>query len=113
MKTYNKPPRKVFLLFCDYEKNSLLSVRYSADHFIIVYPNEEQPTFYRRELRISNAIALTLFQKGRVNYLREAFTSFTEDVGVIRLTTDAEHALNLFWKKSRNRSVIARRKRSE
>ncbi|MCD7851205.1 MAG: glycoside hydrolase family 95 protein [Parabacteroides sp.] len=49
---------------------------------------------YRRELNLDNAIATASFKKGKVNYDREVFTSFADDLGVIRLTADADKALN-------------------
>ncbi|MDR1880228.1 MAG: glycoside hydrolase family 95 protein [Tannerellaceae bacterium] len=51
-------------------------------------------TAYRRELRLDDAVASVTFKKGMVNYRREAFTSFSGDVGVIRLTADVDKALN-------------------
>lgn len=49
---------------------------------------------YRRELSLSDAIATTSFRKGKVNYTREAFTSFSGDLGVIHLTADADKAIH-------------------
>jgi alpha-L-fucosidase 2 len=49
---------------------------------------------YRRELDISNAIAAMSFEVNEIKYLREAFTSFSDDVGVIRLSTGMSEALN-------------------
>lgn len=49
---------------------------------------------YNRTLNISNALATVSFRKGDVTYSREAFTSFTEDVGVIRLGADKGKQLN-------------------
>ncbi|MDR2496709.1 MAG: glycoside hydrolase family 95 protein [Tannerellaceae bacterium] len=49
---------------------------------------------YRRELNISDAIARVSFEINGVKYVREAFTSFSDDVGVIRLTADMDEALN-------------------
>ena len=49
---------------------------------------------YRRELNLSRALATTSFQKGTVRYRREYFTSFTNDVGVIKLTADKKKAIS-------------------
>ncbi len=49
---------------------------------------------YRRELNIDQAIASTSFRKGEISYRREAFTSFSDDVGVVYLTADDDKALN-------------------
>jgi alpha-L-fucosidase 2 len=51
-------------------------------------------TNYRRELNLSKALATTSFQKGTVRYCREYFTSFTNDVGVIKLTADKKKAIS-------------------
>lgn len=51
-------------------------------------------TNYRRELNLSRALATTSFQKGAVRYHREYFTSFTNDVGVIKLTADKKKAIS-------------------
>lgn len=59
------------------------------------YNNEaDSIAAYRRELDLNNAIASTSFRKGKVNYSREAFTSFSGDLGVIHLQADADKALN-------------------
>jgi alpha-L-fucosidase 2 len=49
---------------------------------------------YRRELNLEEAIATVSFKKGKNTYTREAFTSFSSDVAVIRLTSDVKNALN-------------------
>lgn len=49
---------------------------------------------YNRTLNLSNALATVSFRKGDVTYKREAFTSFAEDVGVIRLSADKSKQLN-------------------
>ena len=51
-------------------------------------------TSYKRELNLSDATASVSFKKGSVNYSREAFTSFKNDVGVIRLSADVNNMLN-------------------
>ncbi|WP_102407896.1 glycosyl hydrolase family 95 catalytic domain-containing protein [Parabacteroides bouchesdurhonensis] len=58
------------------------------------YPNAESVSSYKRELNLNEAIATVSFQKGGVNYLREAFTSFSDGIGVIHLVADADKALN-------------------
>lgn len=49
---------------------------------------------YRRELNLSNAVATTSFQKGNITYYREYFTSFTNDIGVIKLSADKKKAIS-------------------
>lgn len=50
---------------------------------------------YRRTLDISNAISTTTYSKGNISYTREYFTSFTDDIGIIRLTADQKKAISL------------------
>ncbi|MDR3140937.1 MAG: glycoside hydrolase family 95 protein [Tannerellaceae bacterium] len=49
---------------------------------------------YRRELSLDNATATVAFKKGNVSYRREMFTSFAGDLGVIRLTADADESIH-------------------
>lgn len=59
------------------------------------YPNDnDSVSAYRRTLSLDEAIASVSFTKGHVNYSREAFTSFSGDLGVVHLLADAEKALN-------------------
>lgn len=59
------------------------------------YPNEKDSvSAYRRSLNLNDAIASVSFKKGNVNYSREAFTSFSGDLGVVHLMADADKALN-------------------
>lgn len=58
------------------------------------YPEEDSVSSYCRELNLNEAIASVSFKRGAITYKREAFTSFTNDVGVIHLTADADKAIN-------------------
>lgn len=59
------------------------------------YPNEsDSVSSYRRALNLSDATASVTFQKGGINYMRESFTSFSGDLGIIHLTADVDRALN-------------------
>ena len=49
---------------------------------------------YSRELSISDALATTHIESSGVTYTREVFTSFTDDVVVVRLTADKRHSLS-------------------
>ena len=49
---------------------------------------------YRRELDIRNAIASVSYNSGGVTYSREIFTSFTDDVAIVRLTADRPQSLS-------------------
>ncbi|MGV3761669.1 glycoside hydrolase family 95 protein [Parapedobacter sp.] len=48
---------------------------------------------YRRSLDLPTATAETSYKRGGITYLREYFTSFDGDVGVIRLSADTQKAL--------------------
>ena len=49
---------------------------------------------YSRELSISDAYATTRFESNGVTFTREAFTSFTDDVVVLRLTADKKQQIS-------------------
>lgn len=50
--------------------------------------NDPQVTEYKRELSLNNAVASCSYRLGDNVYSREYFTSFSEDVGVIKLKSD-------------------------
>jgi alpha-L-fucosidase 2 len=59
------------------------------------YPEASAPvSSYRRELSLDDATATVEFKKGNVSYKREMFTSFAGDLGVIRLTADADKSIH-------------------
>ena len=49
---------------------------------------------YKRELSLNNAIAKTTFKVNGIIYTREYFTSFNNDISIIRLTADKAGQLN-------------------
>ncbi|GHV57278.1 hypothetical protein FACS1894182_05720 [Bacteroidia bacterium] len=51
-------------------------------------------TRFYRELDIEKAVAKTVFSAGGVQYTREAFTSFPDQLLIIRLTASAKNALS-------------------
>jgi alpha-L-fucosidase 2 len=57
------------------------------------YTASGEITEYRRALNLENAVATVSFKKGATSYTREAFTSFSSDIAVVRLTADADEAL--------------------
>jgi alpha-L-fucosidase 2 len=57
------------------------------------FEGHDQFTNYYRDLDIENAIATTSYQVNRVDFKREVFTSFTDQVVVIRLTASKEGAI--------------------
>lgn len=54
----------------------------------------DQAEAYRRELSLNNAVTSLTYKQGTVNYLRESFTSFASDIGVVYLTADIGKMLN-------------------
>ncbi len=50
---------------------------------------------YKRSLSLDDAISTLSFQKGGVEYTREAFTSFSGDLGIIRLHANHEKAIHI------------------
>ncbi|HSV88217.1 MAG TPA: glycoside hydrolase family 95 protein [Bacteroidales bacterium] len=52
-------------------------------------------TDYYRELNLDDATSLTSFELDGVKYRREYFTSFTDDVALIRLTADKKGKISL------------------
>jgi len=58
--------------------------------------DNERPFFgnYHRELSLNNAIASSSYKLKDVTYTREYFTSFDDDVSIIRLTADKPGMLN-------------------
>lgn len=60
------------------------------------YPhNSDSITDYQRSLDINNALSTTSYRKGSITYNREYFTSFSDDIGVIKYATSQSKALNL------------------
>jgi len=59
-----------------------------------LYPQNDEPVSdYRRELRMNEGVSSISFKKGKVQYTRESFTSYSNDIGVVRLTADTDKAL--------------------
>lgn len=61
----------------------------------INYPDSSPVSDYKRTLDMNNALSTTTYKKGDITYTREYFTSFNDDIGIIRYTTDSKKALNL------------------
>lgn len=61
---------------------------------ILHFPNHEQYTNYYRDLNISEAIATTRYQVGGTTYTREVFSSFTDNVIIVKLTAEGEGTLD-------------------
>lgn len=59
------------------------------------YAEEGEVMDYRRSLDLNRAVSENTFRKGEVSYTRSYFTSFGEDVGVIRYAASHRGALTL------------------
>jgi len=57
-------------------------------NLFIKFPAHQSVTAYKRELNIGTAVQTTTYQANNVMYTREVFTSFTDQVIVVRLTAD-------------------------
>lgn len=57
------------------------------------FPGHEAATEYNRDLDLSRAVATTRYKVGDVNYTREVFASFPDQVVIVRLTADKPGAL--------------------
>ncbi|WP_295719343.1 glycoside hydrolase family 95 protein [Mucilaginibacter sp.] len=69
--------------------NLLLNFNYKgAADSVVQYDN------YHRELSINNAIAATTYKVNGVTYKKEYFTSFDDDVDIIKITADKPGMLN-------------------
>jgi len=58
------------------------------------FPGHENYTDYYRDLNIEKALATTSYKVAGVTFTREVFSSFTDNVIIVRLTTDKKGALN-------------------
>ncbi|RXK83635.1 glycoside hydrolase family 95 protein [Filimonas effusa] len=60
----------------------------SVGNLVLKFPEHRQYENYYRDLDLSTAIATTRYKANGVQYTRETFTSFTDQVIIIRLTAD-------------------------
>jgi len=58
------------------------------------FPGHEMYSHYYRELNLRNAIATTNYQVAGTNFKREVFTSFKDQVTVIRISADKPRKIN-------------------
>lgn len=59
------------------------------------YPDASQPMQYKRTLDMNNALSTVSYTKNNIGYKREYFTSFSDDIGVIKYTANQSKALSL------------------
>ncbi|MBP1540969.1 MAG: glycoside hydrolase family 95 protein [Prevotella sp.] len=73
------------------------------------FPGHDAAAGYRRELDLQRAIATTTYKVGDVQYRRETFASFADDVIIVRMTADKPAAIS-FTAQYRSPMAITTRK---
>ncbi len=63
-------------------------------NLMLQFPGHENNSGYTRELNIENAIATTSYKVNGVTFTREIFSSFTDNVIIVRISADQSGALN-------------------
>ncbi|MCK4958279.1 MAG: glycoside hydrolase family 95 protein, partial [Planctomycetes bacterium] len=58
------------------------------------FPGHDKAAGYRRELNLDTAIATTQYRVGKMNFKREVFSSYPDQVIVVRITCDKKGGLN-------------------
>lgn len=66
----------------------------TAGSVILEFPGHKNFKNYTRELDLNRAVATTRYQVDGVEYTREAFSSFADDVFIMRITANIKGALN-------------------
>jgi alpha-L-fucosidase 2 len=66
----------------------------TAGSVILNFPDHTKYENYYRELDINRAVATTRYQANGVNYTREVFSSFADDVIIMKITADKKNALS-------------------
>ncbi len=71
------------------------------------FPGAGEAENYRRELDLDRAVSRTAFTRGGVDFEREYFTSFSRDVGVVRLTASKRGAIGFSLRFERDERFAA------
>jgi len=66
---------------------------------------ETDVTGYRRELNLKTATVTESFTSGGIKFTRMAFSSFSEDINIIKYSADADGALNLTFSFDRKADI--------
>ena len=66
----------------------------TAGSVILEFPGHKNFKNYTRELDLNRAVATTRYQVDGVEFTREAFSSFADDVFIMRITANKKGALN-------------------
>lgn len=59
----------------------------------IEFPSHQQFSSYRRELNISTAVQVTTYKVDGTTYIREVFSSFSDQAIIVRLTADKKQSI--------------------
>lgn len=65
-----------------------------AGYLYLDFPEHEKYDHYLRTLDLDKAVAKTTYKAGDVTYTRKVFSSFTDDVIIIRLTADRPNSIS-------------------
>ena len=65
----------------------------TAGSLILTFSGHDGYTGYQRELDLTEAVARVSYNVGGVRYMRELFTSMSQDIVVMRLTSDAPSSI--------------------
>jgi len=60
----------------------------TVGNLYLSFPGHENFTDYYRDLDLDRAVAITTYRVGGIGFKREVFTSFTDQVTIIRITAD-------------------------
>ncbi|HEY4785889.1 MAG TPA: glycoside hydrolase family 95 protein, partial [Bacteroidales bacterium] len=66
----------------------------SIGNLVLTFPGHENKTNYYRELDLSKAVALTRYTVDGVEFTRETFTSFTDQLVIVRITANQKGKIN-------------------
>ncbi|MBF6598718.1 MAG: glycoside hydrolase family 95 protein [Fermentimonas sp.] len=66
----------------------------TAGSLILNFDNHQNHQHFYRELNLNKAITLTRYMVDSVTYTRELFSSFADDVIIMRITADKKNSLN-------------------
>jgi alpha-L-fucosidase 2 len=66
----------------------------TAGDLYLTFPGHEKYTAYKRQLSLDSAVSITSYKVGDVLFRRETFTSYTDQVIVMKITASSPGALN-------------------
>ncbi|WP_433831232.1 glycoside hydrolase family 95 protein [Flavobacterium anhuiense] len=81
-------------IIADRKTTSHGQVYQSIGNLVLTVPNHKKYTNFYRDLDLKTAIATTKYTVDGVNFQREVFTSFTDQLIIIRLSADKKATIN-------------------